>query len=453
MNSLSDYVLSVLIHQCATVPMLSSVLQRRSQRLRTHTTVKSVEKWLDKYTNLQHLTVNLGTSTRAAEQLPVVVRELRTETCERLRTIRIIDSVNSQNLHTLDTILPIMERCKNLELLQANVYFGLRALEKLASLPTFPVLVANPIRLDSSHWSDGCYETVDRLCEHLPDCIKVCLGWRYNSNMEEALKIVLKRRCVRGVTLHLSMDVEIESNYVEELELSSRSIRSANVITPSLTSLTLGPYINISLTAPRLTSLVLEGEVGSSELSLINSLPSLTSLHLTEWQESLPDLKCPSLTHLGVAAKCINASLLPPTLKSLIVLSECSCTGLSNTSLEKIDVPSTICEPLPATVTDLDVGEVDPVYLLNCKHLKRLSCLVVDSYTTSWPESITTLEVTGIVEGASLNSLPRALRSLHVNSDSLPSHWNLSQLRSLSGLHHLTEEQNKTFRGKRSSYD
>ena len=461
MDRLSDCTLLSVFYRSPVAAALTKRLRKKSYQLRTHITVHRVGQWLDEYTNLQHLTINMRSSS-LWRHLTLKLESLGSETCERLKTARIVDNVAGQyvHVHGIDTILPILERCKNLELLQLSpVDLTAEDVKKLATLPTFHVLAASSNRT----YIRECavlrqYETAQA---HLSasDCFKIDFGTSINAYQQEDLSYILSCRCIRQLTLSLESSIAINSSCIEELELESRSDVRVTLMAPNLTSLELGPRVEVEdvvpQLVPRLSSLILEGMAGEARLPFINSLPSLTSLILTDCDtEALYQLKCPSLTHLNVSIttedESIDASKLPSSLKSLVVVSDCTCYGFRETSLEYIDVISNVIEELPSTVTSLDVIRVDPIYLSNCKHLKRLSSTIRSDFVAPWPDSITSLDLQGssAAEWPSI-ALPRALRSLRVDCDykTLPEHWNLSRLENLSGRLHLTERQKEEYQG------
>lgn len=456
MDRLSDCVLLSVFCRSSTAAALSTRLRKKSYQLRTHITVSTVEKWLDRYSNLQYLTVDLGNSTLVSRRLIAGLKELSSETCERLKTVRIVDSGYSQNIHGIDTILPILEKCKSLELLWITpIELTVEDVKKLATLPTFPALATNPNRMYvREHELLQQYEMVQL---HLPDCIKMCAGHTIDSYQQEDLHSILSCQYVREASFSLKSDININSSHIEELTLDSRSDKRVTLMTPNLTSLELGPYVEVNGVVLQLSSLIIDSVLGEARLSFINSLPSLTRLTLTDCEaESLYKLKCPSLTHLTVSVledECVHVSKLPASLKALVVLSRSVCDGFRETTLQTIDVIATITEELPPTVTNLSVVAVDPIYLVNCKHLKHLSAARVGSeYTTRWPDSITSLELQNGSEWPSI-PLPRALRILHVECCVFPADWDLSRLRSLTGSCRLTEKQKDEFRGKFNLYD
>ena len=311
MNRLSDYVSSMLIHRCPVATTLSQAMLEKSCRLRTRARVNRIGEWLGRYSNLNHLVVDLeGTSRPVAAQLSDEVKSMSRETCERLRSMRILDKITRKNVRDINTILPILERCVNLEMLEANVLLSVEDVKKLAILPAFRALAANPIRMYvEEHESVLEYELVQA---HLPHYIKLCLGCPikpYGCDIkpyrQRDLFLLTNSRCVRQAVV-LSSDVELSSKYIESLGVYSKypSIRMS-LIAPNLTSLHLRPCIVADVVAPRLVTMTIEGDVSSDGLSFINKLPNLTSLCLTDYDDSpasiLSQLKCPSLTHLTIA--------------------------------------------------------------------------------------------------------------------------------------------------------
>ena len=460
MERLSNYILSGLILRCTKVVTLSHTLREKTHQLQTHIRVKRVGEWLDRYSNLQHLTINsYYPRTRLVEQLLAITESLSRENCEKLRTIRTAGYDDNQYyIYNTQPILPIMKACKNLELLQANMELSADDISELSALPTFSALAANPNRMRvRQRESLPQYEIVQA---HLPDCIKLYFDGAIQVHSQEGVSSLLSIRCLRRVYLAIHSDVSINAEYIEDLAIDNISNMRVSITAPNLTHLLLGSHVVGTVSAPRLSVLTVCGLARHERLSLINSLPSLTSLRLTYCKtEILSQLKCPSLTCLTISPEppChVDVSKLPSTLKSLTVETECSCTGFSKTTLVSVSVQSHVYEPLPATLTCLDAMEVDPIHLIDCKYLKSLHCDVLPECTTPWPDSIRVLSLVNTSSKWPSIPLPRALRSLIVTDDEcsvernlLPDHWDLSHLSDLELYACVpTEKQKNEFRGE-----
>ena len=432
MNSLSDYVLTMLIHRSSLAGMLHSTLQTKSYRLKRHMRVVEVRWCMNKYQGLQHISLPSWQD----------LSKLSDEVMENLLSIRI----SSPMMEVTISSLPEMKRCKKLQSIRLHRDYTvpLADLDSLYLPPTLTELrcTFTVSSLEEARW---CISDVTLPCPIVVRC---------SSHLNLAGRDRLGR---------VRFNVSTDKTFLPEVFTPTR--------TRGIEQIPLNDYACSSFTLQRIVTHGLTEDW----LSVINSLPHL--LHVTITGAIAPDelyaitAKITSLVILLRVTSKLMIGKLPSTLKRLEVKGN-SVFGRSSylyfsptTDIQAPHVSKTpsslctliaeesvVCSPLPVSLQGLEVGEIqDMNYLSNCVELRKLQCRVRED-VSSWPESLTDLTVfTDENRPITLPSrLPRRLKHLEVHTVRPTEemlNWSLSGLRTVCVNYALILDQLNSFNG------